>query len=342
MNSTLFVAIPSPSPTTPSSGSGWTVTVLPVIISVISAVGLSGLITAFYVSRQQRIKDTREAWLTATDGFLTAASRSLTALQDLEPRKITQGHIQRMLFVSRRDLLEEYAFPLRERSLEISSTAAIEAIEKLRRVQLLFGPKANLAFQAVESVNCLRNGLISINAYYNADSRHAADRAEGTAEPAPAELAVTKPASSPEPAPGAPTQLLGTTESATTDPTSGAPAKPGTIEPAVTEPATPEPATPEPAATEPATPEPLASMLPGTIDLLVLAWKAVGGWKTVGNMLELIQSSSVEDEKEKALKIYKDSVVKAEESLDAFVGSVWVELYRLQKQPWLRQRPVKR
>src|SRR5215471_20750167 len=130
MNGILFAAVPSPSPTSTSSGNVWTATWLTPIISILTAVGLSGLLTTMLTGRQQRIKDLRESWLTAADSFVTAASRCRAALQELDPGQDTQGKLRRMIFGPRPKLPEEYQIRLREPTLEVARTAIVEAIER--------------------------------------------------------------------------------------------------------------------------------------------------------------------------------------------------------------------
>jgi hypothetical protein len=151
------------------------------LISVIAALGLGGLVTAVVTSHQQRIKDLRSDMLEAADSFLTPATRSLRALQDLEPRPTERVTVIKLLFGWREDLPGEPELLLRETWIEDARKSMLEASGKLRRVQLLFGPSSRTALQGGDLVHQVKTALAAIGLYY----RYRAPRQPSVGQPEP-------------------------------------------------------------------------------------------------------------------------------------------------------------
>jgi hypothetical protein len=149
-----------------SSDSGQSVNALGLGVSVISSVITGGVVTAFWQGHQQRIRDLRESWLTASDAFLTAATRGLVALKKLEPRQDKDSGGQRR--GSRRNLRDDLELSVGKGWMKDTGDKVAEATERFRRIQLLFGPKSPTAQDGNRCVEQLEIAWFSISSSYKA------------------------------------------------------------------------------------------------------------------------------------------------------------------------------
>ena len=168
MKGTLLIASVIQTTTSAPPDSGSSASVLTVAGSVISAVLLSiiasGILTAVWTTQAQRIKDLREYWLKASDEFLTAVTSSFRALKKLEPRQDeASGGPRRAWTRNRLDELEHSVGKDWEKAI---GDKVAESAERLRRIQLLFGPTSPMAQAGNGCVEQLETAWFASCAYY--------------------------------------------------------------------------------------------------------------------------------------------------------------------------------
>jgi hypothetical protein len=167
MKGTLLIATVIQTITSAPPDSG-TASVLTGAGSVISAILLSiiasGVLTAVWTTQAQRIKDLREYWLKASDEFLTAVTSGFKALKKLEPRQDEPSRGLRRAW--RRNRLDELELSVGKDWERAIGDKVAESAERLRRIQLLFGPKSPMAQAGSGCVEQLETAWFAMCAYY--------------------------------------------------------------------------------------------------------------------------------------------------------------------------------